>query len=85
MGMTSHKPPLASKKLWAYLLAEVSWTGLLGYSIAKDTNATVLLTMIVTKGFLQTAYILGQAYVDKYTSAIEHVIDNAIPDRPPKD
>jgi hypothetical protein len=46
----------------------------------------VLVTMIVTSGFIQIGYILGQAALDKYTtvavSALERDGDKPTPPKP---
>ncbi len=63
------KSALTSKKFLAYLLAQLCWTGLLVLAILKATAGfwtTPLIAMVVTQGFLQVSYVLGQAYVDKY-------------------
>jgi hypothetical protein len=36
----------------------------------------VLVTMIVTSGFIQIGYILGQAALDKYTHVAVSALDN---------
>jgi hypothetical protein len=60
------RSPLSSKKFVAYLLADVGWTGLLGYGVYAKIGWSLLMAMVITKGFVQTGYILGQAALDKY-------------------
>lgn len=62
------KPPLSSKKFLAYLLAQVSLTGCLILAISKDggTLVPVQVALVIVQGFLQTGFILGQAYIDRY-------------------
>ena len=68
---------LTSKKLLAYILSEVSWTWLLWYAMGRGIGQWALLAMIVTKGFIQVGYILGQSYVDAYRKTVTDVIDHA--------
>ncbi len=80
--MTTEKPqdptsfdklPLKSKKFLAYLIADIGWKILMFYVIWEYQTKIehyafmVLVTMIVTSGFIQIGYILGQASLDKYT------------------
>jgi hypothetical protein len=65
---------LQSKKLLAYLVAEATWKILLGITLwlHPEEGAVprwALITMIVTAGFLEVGYILGQAYVDRFITA----------------
>ena len=66
--------PLQSKKFLAYLISEVGWKAIIFYILYKsgdkiDTYITTLLvTVIVTSGFIQIGYILGQVALDKYVS-----------------
>lgn len=75
-----NKLPLRSKKFLAYLIADLGWKILMFYVIWEyktqiDHYAFMtLVTMIVTSGFIQIGYILGQAALDKYT----HVAVSAI-------
>lgn len=67
------KLPLKSKKFLAYLIADIGWKILMFYVIWEYQTKIehyafmVLVTMIVTSGFIQIGYILGQASLDKYT------------------
>lgn len=65
---------LQSKKLAAYFVAELTWKVLIGVAVYLDpTEGAVprwaLITMIVTAGFLEVGYILGQSYVDGFVRA----------------
>lgn len=68
---------LISKKLLAYILSEVTWTCLVWYGMAHGLGQWSLMTMIVTKGFIQVGYILGQSYIDAYRKTVTDVIDHA--------
>ena len=69
-----------SKKFAAYLVGELTWKLLIFYVILEYKNAIdhyafmVLVTMIITSGFLQVGYVLGQAALDKYTYLAEKSI-----------
>lgn len=65
---------LQSKKLAAYFVAELTWKVLIGIALWLDpaegaVPRWALITMIVTTGFLEVGYILGQAYVDRFIRA----------------
>jgi hypothetical protein len=72
--------PLKSKKFLAYLIADLGWKFLMFYVVWEYKTQIdhyafmVLVTMIVTSGFIQIGYILGQAALDKYT----HVATTAL-------
>jgi hypothetical protein len=78
-----NKLPLKSKKFLAYLIADFGWKILIGYTIWKEeskseigyTTFLILLSMIVTAGFIQIGYILGQAMLDKYAASIVEIFD----------
>lgn len=78
-----NKLPLKSKKFLAYLIADFGWKILIGYTIWKEeskseigyTTFLILLSMIVTAGFIQIGYILGQAMLDKYATSIVEIFD----------
>lgn len=75
------KLPLKSKKFLAYLIADVGWKILMFYVIWEYQTKIehyafmVLVTMIVTSGFIQIGYILGQAALDKYTAVAITALD----------
>ncbi len=68
------KGALSSKKFKAYILAELTWKALAVlciYYFAKDSELSMLecvvvTSIIVTNGFLEVGYLLGQSYVDRY-------------------
>jgi hypothetical protein len=72
---------LRSKKFTAYLISELGWKILIlvliwEYGQKIDHYAfIVLLTMIVTSGFIQIGYILGQAALDKYTAVAQTALE----------
>ena len=80
--MSSNK--FLSKKFAAYLVGELTWKLLIFYVILEYKNAIdhyafmVLVAMIITSGFLQVGYILGQAALDKYT----HLAEKSITENP---
>jgi hypothetical protein len=76
MAAPSHK--FASKKFAAYLISEVSWKLLLFYTLSVYSDKPldhygflILVTMVVTSGFVGVGYILGQAAIDKYVHLME--------------
>jgi len=75
------KLPLKSKKFLAYLIADIGWKFLMFYVIWEYQTKIehyafmVLVTMIVTSGFIQIGYILGQAALDKYTTVAVSALD----------
>jgi len=88
-----NKLPLKSKKFLAYLIADFGWKILIGYTIWKEeskseigyTTFLILLSMIVTAGFIQIGYILGQAMLDKYAASIVEIFDNDDDDKSKKE
>ena len=79
-----NKLPLKSKKFLAYLIADFGWKILIGYVVWQEeskkeigyTTFLILLAMIITAGFIQIGYILGQAMLDKYAASIVEIFDN---------
>jgi hypothetical protein len=77
----------ASKKFVAYLIGELTWKFLIFYVVWQYKERIdhyaflVLLAMIITAGFLQVGYILGQAALDKYA----HIAENAVDHKSDKD
>jgi hypothetical protein len=65
-GSIDEPSPLGSKKFVAYLVADLGWTVLMGYGVYAKMDWSLLMTMVITKGFVQSGYILGQAALDKY-------------------
>ena len=88
-----NKLPLKSKKFLAYLIADFGWKILIGYTIWKEeskeqigyTTFLILLSMIVTAGFIQIGYILGQAMLDKYAASIVEIFDKDEGDKSKKE
>jgi len=88
------KLPLKSKKFLAYLIADLGWKVLMFVVVWEYKNQIdhygfmVLVTLIVTSGFIQIGYILGQAALDKYThvavAALEKEKSKPTPPNPPK-
>ena len=76
-----NKLPLKSKKFLAYLIADFGWKFLIGYVVWEYKNKIdhyafmVLLAMIVTAGFIQIGYILGQAMLDRYATSVVDLFD----------
>lgn len=69
------KSPLSSKKFVAYLLAEISWKLILVVALftfkTQLSDASVwgwwfMITTVVIAGFIEVAFIGGQAWLDKY-------------------
>lgn len=64
--------PLQSKKFLAYIISEIGWKAIIFYILYKVDNKidpsvmTLLITVVVTSGFIQIGYILGQVALDKY-------------------
>ena len=83
------KLPLKSKKFLAYLIADIGWKILMFYLIWEYQTKIehyafmVLVTMIVTSGFIQIGYILGQAALDKYAHVAVSALDNDKKPTPP--
>ena len=91
--LNTDKLPLKSKKFLAYLIADFGWKILIGFVIWKEeskeqigyTTFLILLSMIVTAGFIQIGYILGQAMLDKYAASIVEIFDNDDDDKKKKE
>jgi hypothetical protein len=69
------KSPLSSKKFVAYLLAEITWKLILVVALftfkTQLSDASVwgwwfMITTVVIAGFIEVAFIGGQAWLDKY-------------------
>jgi hypothetical protein len=75
--MASSDRPLQSRKFVAYLTAEITWKGLAALVLfwGKDSIPTqvwlILLAIIVVAGFVEVAYISGQAGLDRYTQVAQ--------------
>jgi hypothetical protein len=83
------KLPLKSKKFLAYLIADIGWKVLMFYVVWEYKTGIdkyafmVLISMIVTAGFIQIGYILGQAALDKYTHVATTALDRDRGNNPP--
>ncbi len=79
----SDKRPLQSKKFTAFLISEISWKLLLLYVIMEYKTKIdhyafmVILAIVITSGFLQIGYVLGQAALDKYTAVTTSALERA--------
>ena len=66
------KIPYKSKKFLAYIIADLGWKAVLFYLLYinreefKNSSVVVMMAIIITAGFVQVGYILGQAALDKY-------------------
>jgi hypothetical protein len=69
------KSPLRSKKLIAFLLAEITWKAILALALIVGLReghvdafmiSSVALPIIIISGFVEALYIGGQAALDKY-------------------
>lgn len=75
------KLPLKSKKFIAYLISELGWKFLIFYVVWEYKTKIdhyafmVLITMIITSGFMQIGYVLGQAALDRYAHVAERGIN----------
>lgn len=71
------KTPLQSKKFIAYLIADLGWKFIFLYILFQTKSKydyysfTIMLTLLITSGFIQIGYILGQAALDKYITLLE--------------
>ena len=69
--------PLKSKKFIAYLIADLGWKLILLYMLFQLKGSYdyysffIVLTLVITTGFIQVGYILGQASLDKYIKMVE--------------
>ena len=73
--------PLQSKKFLAYLISEIGWKAIIFYILYKVDNkidpsiTTLLITIVITSGFIQIGYILGQVALDKYLQITDKKTD----------
>ena len=80
--MSDNKLPLKSKKFIAYIISELGWKILIFYVIWEYKTKIdhyafmVLISMIITSGFMQIGYVLGQAALDKYAHVAERGLNN---------
>lgn len=75
------KLALKSKKFVAYLIAELGWKVLIACVLIQYSGKIehysfmLLMTIVITSGFIQVGYILGQAALDKYSMLAEKAIE----------
>lgn len=78
--MSADKKPMQSKKFAAFLISNVGWMVFLFYFVSTHEKSMdhyvfmVLMTSIITNGFLQLGYVLGQAAVDKYAMTMQKAL-----------
>lgn len=71
-----------SKKFAAFILANLLWSFLMGLSMWRLDNVslvTVLIGMSLVLGFVQVGYILGQSSLDLFTR-LAGIIKNQAPE-----
>lgn len=83
-----------SKKFVAYLVAELGWKIILGamlyafrdeVTLAGATAWWVMLVIVVVAGFVEVAYIAGQAALDRYVKVAEVALSKGkTPPEPPE-
>jgi hypothetical protein len=80
--MSLDKTPMKSKKFIAYMTSEFGWKAILFYLLyhlqgkLDHYSLVMLMTVVITSGFIQIGYILGQAALDKYVNAAVKILDN---------
>lgn len=80
--MPDNQKPMQSKKFVAFLLSTIGWNALMLSIIWRFEDKidhialTLLVTMVITNGFIQIGYILGQAALDKYKQVALSATDN---------
>lgn len=78
------KTPLKSKKFIAYMTSELGWKAILFYLLyhlqgkLDHYSLIILMTVVITSGFIQIGYILGQAALDKYVNAAIEILDKDV-------
>jgi hypothetical protein len=79
--MNIDKTPMKSKKFIAYMTSEFGWKAILFYLLyhlqgkLDHYSLVMLMTVVITSGFIQIGYILGQAALDKYVKAAVEILD----------
>ena len=79
--MVLDKTPMKSKKFIAYMTSEFGWKAILFYLLyhlqgkLDHYSLVMLMTVVITSGFIQIGYILGQAALDKYINAAVEILD----------
>ena len=73
---------MKSKKFIAYMTSEFGWKAVLFYLLyhlqgkLDHYSLVMLMTVVITSGFIQIGYILGQAALDKYVNAAIEILDD---------
>jgi hypothetical protein len=98
MSSPHEKSHLQSKKFAAYMWGDTAWTLLIGAGlwlmrklVAEGADSAILLAlislllgMVIVKGFGQAVYVGGQAIVDKYVRVAEIITNKGDhPGEPP--
>jgi len=79
--MMLDKTPMKSKKFIAYMASELGWKFTIFYLLfhlqgkLDHYSLVMLMTVVITSGFIQIGYILGQAALDKYITAAVEILD----------
>ena len=79
--MLLDKTPMKSKKFIAYMTSELGWKCTIFYLLyhlqgkLDHYSLVMLMTVVITSGFIQIGYILGQAALDKYVTAAVEILD----------
>jgi len=64
------------------MTSEIGWKAILFYLLyhlqgkLDHYSLMMLMTVVITSGFIQIGYILGQTALDKYVNAAIQIIDN---------
>ena len=75
------KTPMKSKNFIAYMTSEFGWKLVIFYLLyhlqgkLDHYSLVMLMTVVITSGFIQIGYILGQAALDKYVNAAVEILD----------
>lgn len=67
--MTPNESPFKSRKFIAFLVADIGWKALMMTLMLTGSNMfdqAVLIAMILTNGFVEVGFILGQTFIDRY-------------------
>lgn len=72
--------PMQSKKFLAYLIAELTTKGLMGWLITHIGTIdlyemSILLAMVVSSSALTIGYVIGQSSLDKYLHSAVEIFD----------
>jgi hypothetical protein len=72
--------PMQSKKFLAYLIAELTTKGLMGWLITHIGTIdlyemSILLAMVISSSALTIGYVIGQSSLDKYLHSAVEIFD----------